>query len=302
MTLWELMLIFRKEKPDIVLNYTIKPTLYSSLIGGLFTKASIFSNITGLGYLFTDDSSKAKLLKQFVIKMYRVALSFNSKVFFQNIDDLNLFKELRLVRDKKTILLNGSGINLSKFPERSYENIEPNSFIFVGRLLKDKGIFELLAAMKKVKEQKAEAICYLIGDIDKDNPNSLSLQDLKKWEDLGVIKYLGRQSDVLPYLAQKGVFVLPSYREGTPRAILEAMSVGLPIITFNTPGCRETVINDENGFLVPFKEVDALADKILYFINNPTKVIEMGRKSRLLVESKYNVFDVNQKIFDTIGL
>lgn len=302
-TFLSLSLIMIKEKPDVIMNFTIKPVIYASLAGGLFTKAKIFSNITGLGYLFTESAFKTKILRKMVTSLYRVALRFNQKVFFQNPDDEKLFITLGIINSLKAKRISGSGINLEKLqPELDRSKKEMNSFVFIGRLLKDKGVNEVVEAARIVKNKHPNAAIYIIGEGDK-NPNSLTSKEIEIINASGIVKFLGRINDIKPFLKKCEVFVFPSYYgEGTPRSVLEAMACGLPIITTDSPGCRETVIDGKNGFLIPIKSPSALAEKMIFFIENPEKITEMGNASLEYARSKYDVRLVNTEILKTIEL
>lgn len=301
-TMFQLFQIFRKEKPDIVMNFTIKPVIYGSLVAGLFTKAKIYSNLTGLGYVFTDSSRKARILRQVVIFLYRTALRFNDRVFFQNPDDQMLFTDLGIVKKEKTKRLFGSGISLTRFlPSKEISKV-PQSFIFVGRLLRDKGILELIQAMRLVKQKFPQAQCFVIGERDNNNPNSFSQAEIEAIEKEGCVQLLGRINDVRPYLAKSQVMVLPSYREGTPRSVLEAMASGLPIITTDAPGCRETVQENVNGFLVPVQDHKILAEKMMSFLSNPSQVEIMGQASLQRARDLFDVDKVNAEILKTMEI
>lgn len=301
-TVFQLFKIFKSEKPDIIMNFTIKPVIYSSIVAGLFTKSKVYSNITGLGYVFTDSSLKARFIRVIVVFLYRAALGFNHKVFFQNPDDLELFIKMGVVKPGQAKRLYGSGINLRKFTPNAGEKKISQSFIFVGRILRDKGIFELIQSMKIVKKVFPNARCFVVGEIDGSNPNSLSQNEVEKLQEEGGIEFLGRIKDVKPYLNKSQVMVLPSYREGTPRSVLEAMACGLPIITTNAPGCRETVKDGVSGFLVPVQNHQLLAQKMIYFLQNPLQIEDMGRASLQRAHDLFDVEKVNKEIMKTMNL
>jgi len=294
--LFNLYNIFSNERPTIVLNYTIKPTIYSSIAAGLARVKVVSSNITGLGYVFTNVGLKSKLLRLIVLFQYKIALKLNHIVFFQNIDDRNLFHKMKLLQSVNTKVINGSGINLEFYnlQEFSTEKVE-NSFIFVGRMLKDKGIYELIAAAKKIKQQYPNTTIRLVGGVD-DNPNCIPIEIIYQEVSQGTLEFIGATEDVRTYLASSEVFVLPSYREGTPRAVLEAMAMSMPIITTDVPGCRETVDHGKNGFLVSAKNEDSLFEAMEMFILNRQLISDMSKESRKKVTDKYDVHKVNQSI------
>jgi len=300
--LFQLFKILRKEKPELVMNYTIKPVIYGSIAAKIFTKARIFSTITGLGFAFTNTGFVGRSLAKVIKLQYSMALRFNETVFFQNSDDLSLFNKLGLVSKTKTKIINGSGVNLERFNCAVNKNTlkrEPNSFIMIARILKDKGVAEYINAARIVKREFPNSKFILLGAID-DNPASYKLEDVEQWQNEGVIEYIGPQTDVRPYLFSNQVFVLPSYREGTPRSVLEAMAMEMPIITTNAPGCKETVENDINGYLVDVESVEQLTDAIKKFIDNPTLILKMGKQSLEIARRKYDVNRVNQDILSSV--
>lgn len=293
---------FRFYRPYAVFSYTIKPVIYASLAAKLASVTKISSNITGLGYVFTDKSLKAKVIKIIVKLLYRAALRVNDVVFFQNKDDLNEFVESKMVNSKNAVLLNGSGVNLTFFKFNSDKSVckgGRTNVLFVGRLLKDKGIRELLDAAYLLNSEKIKII--LAGGLD-DNPNSIDIASVNKAVSDGVVRYEGSVPDVRWLLEEADLFVLPSYREGTPRSTLEALSSGLPIVTTDVPGCRETVVDGYNGFLVEPYSHKALASKILELHQNPNLLHDMRLRSRELAEDKFDVSLINERIINSCNL
>jgi glycosyltransferase involved in cell wall biosynthesis len=298
-TLWQLKNIIEKEKIELIFSYTIKPVIYGSIVAKFCGIKNIYSLITGLGYIFIDDSVRGKILRSLVQTLYSIALKANQKVFFQNSDDLNLFVKNKIVAEKKSIVINGSGVDLDSF---SYSSVPNNCiFLFVGRLIKDKGIMEYLAAAQKIKSRYQQAKFQLVGASDK-NPTSITAEELRHITTSGIVEYLGFLNDVRPAIKAASVFVLPSYREGTSKAVLEAMSMGRPIITTDAPGCRETVVDGVNGFLVPIKNTEKLAEAMEKFILHPELMVKMGKESRHLAEEKYDVHKVNKVILQTMDI
>lgn len=292
--------IFKSLSADMILNYTMKPVIYGSIAAKLAGIKNIYSMITGLGYSFTSKGFKPKLISIIVTMLLRVSLSFNKLVIFQNPDDELYFKEHKiLTTDKKTVIINGSGVDLDYF-----QYTQPNetiSFLLIARLIKDKGIVEYVEAAEIVKITYPNIVFSIAGWIDS-NPAAIEQQQLDKWLEKGIIHFLGKLDDVREALKNCSVFVLPSYREGTPRSTLEAMSVGRCIITTDVPGCRETVQNNVNGLLVPHKNKEKLAGAIMKLIENPELIVEMGKASRQLAEKKYDVYKVNQDILNAMEL
>jgi glycosyltransferase involved in cell wall biosynthesis len=292
---------FRAIKPDIVLGYTIKPVIWGSLAAKIANVRYIASMITGLGYSFTElRSIKRKSINKLVCALYRFSLRFNQMVLFQNQDDKQLFQRSNLLNKTPSIIIHGSGVNLTHF-SRIDSFPEKMTFLMIGRLLKDKGIYEYIEAARRIKKLYNNIEFNLVGWID-DNPSSIQAHELDDWQKEGLVNYLGQLDDVRDSIKAASVFVLPSYREGTPRSVLEAMSMGRAIITTDAPGCRETVINGMNGFLVPVKSIDELVLCMKKFIDNTELVIQFGRQSREIAVNKYDVEKVNASIISALHL
>ena len=299
-TIFKLISLFREVRPDIVLGYTIKPVIYGSLAGRMAGVPNIFSMITGLGYAFSDGGLKEQLVAAVVRFLYRLAISGNKRVFFQNPDDRDFFIKSGLLRDFEQIaLINGSGVDVDFFQSASLP--ERVSFLLIARLIKDKGILEYVKAARVLKAKYPQTRFRLVGWID-EGPQGISSADLEFWVKEGAIEYLGRLDDVRPAIADASVYVLPSYHEGTPRTVLEAMSMGRPIITTDAPGCRETVQEGRNGFLVPVRNAETLAERMERFIEHPELIARMGEESRRIAVEKYDVHKVNAVIMDVMGL
>lgn len=287
---WQLCLLMRKLQPGVVLGYTIKPVIYGMISAWLAGVPRRYALITGLGYAFTG--ARQNLLTRLVSALYRFAMSKTHKVFFQNPDDERLFRELRLVpASVPSVVVNGSGVDVAEYAVKPLPSDTP-IFLMIGRLLGDKGIREYAQAASMVKALRPDARFLMAGWIDT-NPDAVTQYELDSWIADGALEFLGKLDDVRPAIGAATVYVLPSYREGAPRTVLEAMSMGRPIITTDAPGCRETVIDGENGFLVPVKSVDALVEAMLRFIEDPTLAPRMGKRSREIAEEKYDVHKVN---------
>ena len=292
---WKLM---RKIRPNFSLCYTVKPVIYGSIAGWLTRVPHRFALITGLGYAFTgtDRGVTRKILR----RMYGFALARVEKVFFQNPDDEKLFKDLGITKDKATtVVVHGSGVDIEEYSQSPLPTAP--HFLLIARLLGDKGVREYAEASRLVRQKYPHVLCSLVGWID-DNPDAIQEQELTRWENNGDIHFLGRLDDVREAISSSNVYVLPSYREGTPRTVLEAMSMGRPIITTDVPGCRETVTEGENGYLVQAKSVCELVAAMQKFIENPQYISQMGERSRQLAESKYDVRTVNNTMLDEIGI
>ncbi|WP_201593342.1 glycosyltransferase family 4 protein [Psychrobacter sp. Pi2-51] len=307
-TLLALYQLMRKIKPDYMMAYTIKPVIYGSLAAKLACVPQRFALITGLGYAFQGADAvdyKKSNLQKIMHKLYSVALASTHKVFFQNPDDEALFKSTGILKPTaSTKVVNGSGVDVSEYnvvPFPIINNKPAPRFLLIARLLGDKGVKEYAQAAQLVKDKHPQAEFDLVGWID-DNPDSIEQQELDKWIDDGLLKFWGKLSDVQPAIAASSIYVLPSYREGTPRTVLEAMAMGRPIITTDAPGCRETVIDGQNGYLVPVKAVTELAAAMERFIVNPERIEQMGKASRQLVEEKFDVHAVNRTMLNEMGL
>lgn len=306
-TLKSLYTLMRDIKPKYVLTYTIKPVIYGTLAAWAAKVPHRFALITGLGYAFqqVEETGKRSYFQKIIHELYRQALSKTDKVFFQNPDDLNLFKQLRLISNKTpTTIVNGSGVDTSEYniAPLPVSNKQPEiRFLLIARLLADKGVREYANAAKIIKNKHPEVNFDLVGLIDS-NPTAISQQELDEWVDEGLLNFWGRLDDVRPAIAASSIYVLPSYREGTPRTVLEAMSMGRPIITTDAPGCRETVVDSYNGYLVPVKSVDGLVKAMQNFILNPDLIITMGKASRKIAEDKFDVHSVNNVMINEMSL
>ncbi|SDO28649.1 glycosyltransferase family 4 protein [Vreelandella arcis] len=300
-TVVELHWLMRRINPDYVLGYTIKPVIYGSIAAWLAGVPNRFALVTGLGYAFTGEASgKRGVLRNLVQRLYRFGLSKTHKVFFQNPDDEALFRQFDLLSTNiPSCVVSGSGIDVADYSLATVP-AKP-SFLLIARLLGDKGIREYAHASSQVKRQYPEAKFRLVGWID-ENPDSISQYELEDWVNSGTLEFLGKLADVRPAIADSSVYVLPSYREGTPRTVLEAMAMGRPIITTDAPGCRETVIEGDNGFLVPIKSVVELAGAMSRFIEQPDLALLMGAKSRAMAEEKYDVHKVNEFMLVEMGI
>lgn len=288
--------IMRREAP--ILTYAFggaKAAIYTAIAAAREQVPGNFCMINGLGSIFRGSGFRNKLIGGVMNRLFQYSLAKTNGVLFQNADDLNDFVSHRLVERQKCIIVNGSGVNLDRFVPSPLP--EAVVFLFVGRLLRDKGVYELVEAARLVKPRHPEAEFWIVGGYDT-NPTAVKEAEVAAWSDAGLVKYFGRQDDVLPFYQGASVFVLPSYHEGTPRTCLEAMAVGRPVITTDAPGCRETVLEGETGFLVPVRDSGALAEKIIYFIDHPQAIAAMGGRALEFVAEKYDVHAVNRSIID----
>lgn len=299
-TLLWLVRLMRRIQPTFVIAYTIKPVIYGVLAAWLAGVPRRFALITGLGFAF-QDSRKRGLLAEVVERLYRLALRRVEKVFFQNPDDEALFRLRGILRSGvPRVILNGSGVDLERFA-LSPIPLGPVRFLLIARLLGAKGVREYAEAARRVRKRFPEVRFGLVGWID-ENPDSIHQSELDRWIEEGSMEYWGHLADVRTAIADCTVYVLPSYREGTPRTVLEAMSAGRAIITTDAPGCRETVLDGENGFLIPVQSVDALEQAMLKFIADPQLAGRMGQRSRQIAEDRYDVHKVNAVMLREMGL
>jgi glycosyltransferase involved in cell wall biosynthesis len=298
--LWRLM---RRLRPDMFLGYTIKPVVYGLLASWLAGISGRHALITGLGYAFQDQprGAKARLVAALARGLYRLALGRATKVFFQNPDDEALFRSLDLLApDTPSVVVNGSGVDTQEFGYAPPPD-GPAVFLMIARLLVAKGVREYVQAARHLRDEFPSARFLLAGWLD-EGPDSIASKELEAWVEEGVVEYLGRLADVRPALRGCSAYVLPSYREGTPRTVLEAMSIGRAIITTDAPGCRETVIEGHNGYLVPLRSIQPLADGMRRLLASPDELLRMGRASRQVAEDKYDVHKVNAVMLREMGI
>jgi glycosyltransferase involved in cell wall biosynthesis len=288
-TIAALVRLFRRLRPDVVLSYTVKPVIYGTLAARLTRVPRRWALVTGLGYLFLDDGTRKQRVVQAIARpMYAAAMRSATGVFLQNPDDVRDLQDVGVLpRSQRVVLVAGSGIDVDRFvPSPVPEG--PPVFLFVGRLLRDKGVVELVQAARLLQQRGVACRVQLLGPLDP-NPACVSAEEVAGWRREGVVEVLGETRDVRPYLAACTVFVLPSYREGTPRSSLEAMAVGRAVITTDVPGCRETVTHGDNGLLVTVKDPVSLADAMARLAGDRAEVVRMGARGRALAETKFDV-------------
>lgn len=300
-TLLALVALFREERPDLVLAYTIKPVIWGCLGCRLVRGPKSYAMITGLGYAFiTSVTFRHRIVQRIVRVLYRLALRNVSAVFFQNPDDEREFRRRKLIRDvTPSILVNGSGVDLQHFQVLPLP--DKPIFLLLARLVGDKGIREYHEAAC-ILRRKYPAARFLLAGGEDPNPNAIRDEEIRGWREEGVVEFLGKLDDVRPAFAESTIYVLPSYREGTPRTVLEAMATGRAIITTDAPGCRETVDDGVNGYLVPPKDSQGLAEAMERFIKSSELRRQMGSASRRKAEEKYDVDKVNHVILKGLGI
>lgn len=286
--------LMKAEKPDVTLGYTVKPVIYGAIAAKRAKVKNINGMVTGGGYTFTSKTVKARVLGVIVRTLYKIGFRRTDHIIFQNPDDLDEFCQRKLVKREKCYVVNGSGVNMSRFEPAPMP--EKPAFFMLSRLLKSKGVEEYLAAARKVKENHPEASFYLLGKYETTMQDAVSKEVVESCIKDGIIERFEETSDVRPYYEKCSVYVLPSYREGTPRTVLEAMAMGRPIITTDTNGCRETVIDGESGYLVPVGDRELLAERMEAFLNNPELIEQMGSRSVALCREKFEVGRVNSEM------
>jgi len=295
----ELRRVFADFDADLVISYTIKPNIWGSLAAASLKIRSV-SMVTGLGFVFSPASGVAgSALRYISQKLYRAATNANSQVIFQNPDDLEDFCAAGCLADRgKAFLVAGSGVDVAHYRRVSLP-AEP-VFLMISRLLGNKGVREYASAAAIVRRQLPDFRFLLVGFLD-EGPDCVTAEELAGWQKNG-IEFLGEMKDVRPAIEKASVYVLPSYREGTPRSVLEAMAMGRPVITTDAPGCRETVIDNDNGILVRVGDAQDLADKILKLGGDAALREKMGEAGYRRALSKYEVGGVNREIMHKLQL
>lgn len=296
--LLRLVRIMKKIKPDLYLGYTFKPAVYGSIAALLSGVKRRYVMITELSSLFVKKRHGGKTLKSTAKLLYKAGFYCSTSVFFQNRDDRKVMLKLKLLARRKSLVIRGPGVNLDYYqpcpmPRRPI-------FLFAGGVSRDKGICEYMQAAALLKVHNPEARCWIVGAAD---PGEESVsEEIMHLAEEGSIRYFGVAEDIRPYLNDCRFFVFPSYREGIPRSVLEAMAVGRPIITTDAPGCRETVIDGRNGFLVPVGDDMELFDRMQWLLKHPREAEEMAWESLLLVQKKYDMHKVNRSMLKKMHL
>lgn len=290
----------RRLRPQIFFGYFMKPVIYGAIAAWLARVPRRVVLIAGLGTIYTDTdqpvAGKVRFLRHLVSTLYAIAFRMAHRVIFQNTDDLALMVDAGIAPSDRVLVVNGSGVNLDRFvpPADSRSGGRPLTFIWTGRLLREKGVLELIEAAKAVRAQGGDIEVVLVGGLDS-NPGSLTRNEVQAWHDAGIVNWVGMVDDVRPYLSRSDVFVLPSYyREGIPRSTQEAMATGLAVITTDAPGCRETVVDEVNGLLIPIRSPSALEEAMMRYVRDPALVTQHAKASRALAERKFDVNIINQ--------
>ena len=298
-TLFSYYKLIKKNKYDIVHSYTAKPNIYGSIGARIAGCKQIYPTINGLGYAFTGNSPKNKIIRFTICFLYKIAFACATKVFFQNPDDANEMIKRKVISKEKCVVISGSGVDTNEY--KFCELKRYDVFFLASRLLITKGLREYFEAAVIVKRKYPNVTFLLAGDFDP-NPDGITKEELKKYTKSKTVEYLGVVNDMVKALQDCTVFVLPSYyREGIPHVVLEAMSVGRAILTTDSIGCRET-INGKNGYLVKAKDAEDLAKKMILMIKNKVKTKQMGIESRKYVEQRFDVNIVNKIMLETMHL
>ena len=293
----ELIRKYKRIRPDIVLHYTVKPNIYGAVAAKLLGIPSV-AVVTGLGYAFIHQG----LIKNITVGLYRLFSRFHKKVIFENIDDRLLFSKLKIIKNGQGISVKGCGVNTEQFyPDKNGKTGHKLIFSFIGRLLYDKGVKEFVEAAHMVRSRHDHVEFWIIGEIDKGNPAAIKEEDLISWVKDKSILYLGSTQNVQKYIAASDCIVLPSYREGMPRIILESMAMAKPVITTKSAGCRETVHEGENGYLIEVADSKSLEYAVNKFIDlNPGQREAMGIKGREMAEEHFNSKKIANEVFSII--
>jgi glycosyltransferase involved in cell wall biosynthesis len=292
--LLQLIRIYKIERPDLIHHVALKPILLGGLAARMVGIHAVVNAVVGGGYAFTSRRLLARLLRPLVTLALRLVLNpSGSKVVFENTDDASSFCGACLVRPADAVLIRGAGVDPSGFiPRQNFEG--PQLVMLVARLLWDKGIGEFVDAARLLRERGVAARFVLVGDPDPDNRASIDASTLNAWRAEGTVELWGFRSDIPQVLSEATIACLPSYREGLPKSLLEAMAVGLPCVTTDVPGCREAVRDSDNGFLVPAQDAHALADALQRLIASPALARRMGRRGRARLEQEFSTQLVNE--------
>ena len=301
----ELFRLFKEEKPDLLFASTIKPVIYGCMAARAAGVPHIYATITGLGYAFEADTFLKKCVNRLGRLLYRAALSGAEGVFFQNQDDISVFRQSGILgRNARVLTARGTGVDTKRFAPSPLPGYSADGrlngapvFLLVARLLEAKGLPEYAEAARLLKARYPNARFQVLGPPEK-GLGSVSMEQMDAWQKQGCIEYLGETRDVRPYVAAAHVLVLPSWREGTPTSIMEGMSMGRPAVVTDAPGCREVVRNGVNGYLVPLRDPQALAGAMEAFITNPEDIARMGQAGRELALSEFDAEKVAARILE----
>jgi glycosyltransferase involved in cell wall biosynthesis len=287
-------------QPDLVISFTPKTNIYSAL-ASIFLGIKFIPGVSGLGRSFINKN----LITLIVFTLYKFTFNKAFEVFFENVDDKNLFLNNGLIKKSSGICVPGAGIDLKRFSSNLIERKKINNniiFLLIGRMLWDKGVGEYISAARKVKHFFPHVKFQLLGFLEVSNPSAISKDQISSWVDEGIVDYLGHTDDVRPFILNADCIVLPSYREGLPRTLLEAAALNRVVITTDAPGCRDTVIHSQTGYLCNVADIDDLSDKMISFINlDYAERLKMGTEARKFIEDNFDENFVFNKYFDVIN-
>jgi glycosyltransferase involved in cell wall biosynthesis len=287
--IFNLIKIFKEEKPDIVHNVALKPIIYGSIAALFSAKSYVVNAFAGMGYIFTGNDLRHTVLKNFFLIFYKLIFLSNKSIgLFQNSEDQNFLLENNIISVEKSFLVKGSGVNLQNFSFKKEPEDNSIKLVIASRMLWDKGIGELVEASKLLNKKNIKFKTILVGLPDPHNPESIDGEILEEWNKQSFIEYLGFRNDVSDIITKSNIVVLPSYREGLPKFLLEGAACGRAIVTTDVPGCRDVVRNNINGFLVPPKNVAKLADALEQLINDKKLRLKFGKAGRKIVENEFS--------------
>ena len=290
--------LLRRHKPDGVLSYFMKPVIYGTLAARFAGVPRRYAMIEGLGYAFTDigiSSVRRKVLKATMQVLLRVSLRQARRVIFLNADDRGELVAAGIVKEGRTVVLGGIGLKLADFPPADVPREGPPVFVMISRLILEKGVFDFVEAARRVRREHPDARFLLVGGLDP-KPGSMTREQLHALAAEGLIEWPGEVGDVRPFLREATAFVLPSYREGVPRSTQEAMAIGRAVITTDVPGCRATVRDGVNGFLVPPRDPGKVAEAMMHFVRDRSLAVVMGGESRRIAEREFDADIVNRRL------
>ena len=296
--IFQIYSICKRIKPTVILNFTIKPVIYGTIASRLLGGVPVINTITGLGTAFISSGFANKIAKF----LYKFTFKYSYLVFFQNPDDQQFFKQLKIIIKGNTKLISGSGVDLVKFKPVENKKRGDIKILFIGRIIADKGIYELIESAKIIKKEYSNVTFILMGMLGVKNNTSISENEVDNWINEGLIEFIPFKDDIRGFLGDSDVVVLPSYREGTPKTLIEAASMAKPLIATDVPGCREVVNHEINGFLCEVKNSVSLAAAIKRYIElDYSSKIEMGIKSRELAVEKFDIIKVNNCYLNEIN-
>jgi glycosyltransferase involved in cell wall biosynthesis len=297
-TILNLSRILRYFKPDIIHAVAQKPIIYVGLARIFYPKSGLIANLGGVGYIFTSNHIKAKILKPIIIFLLKYVLFGNkTRLIMQNSHNINTFTNSNIIKKKYIRLVRGAGVEIEKFLPHPIPNGIP-IVILAGRMLRDKGVFEFSRVAQRINSNVKKALFVTVGEIDKHNPETLSQSQIDKWVESGILEHWGRREDMVRVYSKASIVCLPSYNEGLPKVLLEGASCARPLVAFDVPGCRDVIEHNVNGFLVEFGNENELKKSLVKLIKNKKLSVKMGKKGRKIVQAKFSSQIINKQIFN----